>query len=364
MANRIKLTKRFFYVFHIIHDSTASAIAKMHARWFYILLLTTVAMDGIRADDDDDDSDHTEAPSHSESGSESAVLVFLEYSTLTPCGKSQRTCCSDVFRLGGAFYFGYGDEFVGTATGTVRLNFGGDSCDNGVCDGDSCDNGPFFQVFGQRRAPAARLKHSGGIGVHHVQYNGSTSTAIEWSGVIIADRDGHSIDVGTIQIWLLPEDIIGLVYHLTGEYFGFYVYYREHDYVVIEDDSYMLHQSEAFLFLPNDSYQARAIVPWLDPPDVCLNPLRSPPFASSSSGDTEDSASVGDFHYDPLGGAANVSYTPLEVCGAAGFAEAGSDSDVAPRSARTSKRTGAIIGGTLGGALFVVVVAMVFLALY
>jgi len=119
-----------------------------------------------------------------------------------------------------------------------------------------------------------------GIGSYLKSYKGDKIRVVEWSGVYnIFPVYSH---FGTVQMWLLKDGSIGVIYHLTGQFFSGDVNYNNNckgcpNVVVAVNDVSYLKTGEAYMFTPSKTSCSSPYTKtvWKNPPNVCLNPIRS-----------------------------------------------------------------------------------------
>lgn len=226
------------------------------------------------------------------------------------------TCCTEFAKIG--FTFKYYCTAYTSFTADTRGSFffhadGGYAC-----------NGPdYIQLLSDI---VDGLAASSYIGKHSVHFRGQAATVIEWSGAFDTDYD-NEMSIGTYQLWLFPDGVIGMVYHMpenfiTSTYgdgdetprvniqtlrlnaYGHHPFYP--GYIL---RGFLL-DSPAFILTPSptDCSLPYTVGNWHNPPDVCLNGNSTMQSGSQSQSakqsptatDTGNQANFGSLHYKPL----------------------------------------------------------------
>jgi hypothetical protein len=269
----------------------------------------------------------------------------------------QDACCTGTFDIGYEFPFACENQTSASAVTAAYLVFG----DEPACGGDSAILQYLFSLGDEFFE--ANLVNKGGIGVHYgVMLAGETEriTMVEFSGITFIPpfefdherRSGgaFSIKVGTFQVFLFRNGTIGLVYHLTGDWFGLHGAFCYDPFQCeyfsggppfgpdIEATSF-LRTSEAYLAVPDSALLGEnctsianyTTVIWSNPPDFCANPVREYEDFFDSSEDMPindenwDNYLYYDGNDDDYFFDGNVPYTPLSICPADHSIKEGTD---------------------------------------
>lgn len=189
---------------------------------------------------------------------------------------------------------------------------------------------------------ATTIINKGGVGVrtyYSVVMPGRTMTrVIEFSGIVLIISDMNDVvKVGTVQFWLFQNGTLGVVFHLTGVYFGHGMEYCSYNNDCEEISFIDLKESPAFLL--NTDLDACTLAdlqsvcyadldgnspscPWPYAPDFCLNPVRE---YGEDGSDFEHAPTFNDPDITETGelwSMSGLDYTPLSVCPADDFTSA------------------------------------------
>ena len=255
---------------------------------------------------------------------EAVAAATDSFIDITPsCGPTgdyiETLCCSTVQEIGYNFPFGCSTRTQFVASTTPSITF-----DRAV----PCFNFsyPSFTAF----LGFDILLPQGGVGSYMKTHKGESVRVIEWSGVYnLFPVYAH---FGTVQMWLFRDGSIGVLYHLTGQFFLANTFYSNDCVsckpVVVSNSTEYLRSGEAYIFLPSSSDCAApfAKTVWHNPPNKCFNPVRTNYTNSTLFIPNEDCSLENwqypwrsycadrDFAPNDAYNASGITYKPLKVC--------------------------------------------------
>jgi hypothetical protein len=303
---------------------------------------------------------------------------MIKYDVNAVCGPPddyiQVTCCSPAYKIGYSFPFGCDtyDSFVVSSTPSITFN----TSNSGAC----WDFGfPSFSPFINFDV----ILNNGSVYGHMLVENGEDVLVIEWTGIYLPFPP--YVHFGTVQLWLFQNGTIGVIYHLTGQFFSATAAYwtvpRGSGYnISFAGDVALLRGGEAYLFVPDASVCCAAYKQkvWKHPPNECLTPfnvsaangddhgLFVPPVDCNLTNSADLSYCSGrglypNDAYDPTG----ITYTPLMVCPAdltiyAVFNGTFPPPGPPPRSGHSHILSGGAIGAiTVASFFFLVIIGVI-----
>ena len=194
-------------------------------------------------------------------------VPFVEFDA--GCGPTgdylQPYCCSGSLDIGYTFPFGCGSFTTFSLQTSPSIRFGEGACYNFTY--------PTFSPF----INFDTLLPRGGATSRLVTIGGASTRVIEWSGIYV--NYPVYVHFGSVQVYLFRNGTIGVVYHLTGRFFGPITEYCNSEadastcVAVSPSDGSFLRTSETYLFTPQptDCNAPLTMATWPDAPDICYN---------------------------------------------------------------------------------------------
>ena len=185
----------------------------------------------------------------------------LNYTALS-CMRSQgrNDCCSPTEQIGFTFSYFCRAKTDYTVSDSVYLSFG-----------PTCDMADYPSIMAF--ATNLTIENRGLIEQYDYIVDGVQAHVVEWADVAFHGEHDH---IGTVQVWLLKNNSIGLVYHLTradmdtgaDAFIGLHNSSTTNQ-IISHGDPALLRAFDAYLFSPSGC-SAYTTVPWVLAPDVCF----------------------------------------------------------------------------------------------